>query len=216
MATQNFILGDCMDFMRQMKEDMKWHYYDIAIVDPEYGINVGKMNLGATKDSKPRKFEMGNWDTKIPDAEYFELLKYVSKYQIIWGGNYFLDYLGNTKCIIIWDKMSDGLDFADFEMAWTNLNKQSFAIRRHRSKDRGEEKRHPTQKPVYLYDKLHLECVEKGWRVLDTHGGSHSHAIAAARNNVNLDIIEKFEPYHISGKKAYDLSIDVNQGNLFG
>src|ERR1035437_6959850 len=211
-----FILGDNMDFLRQCREEMKWHYFHLGMVDPPYGIGVGNMNLGATKDSKPRNYEMGEWDNEVPIQEYWDLLNYCCRNLIIWGGNYFVSNLGqvedcrtgvivgitNGRCFICWDKMNGKMSFADGELALTTFDRNAVIIRRSRqtsSEEEEKERRHPTQKPIYIYDYLLSNFAEKGQKVLDTHGGSFSHAVAAFKNNINLTIIEKNESYFKSG-----------------
>jgi site-specific DNA-methyltransferase (adenine-specific) len=124
-------------------------------------------------------------DTKIPDAEYFSELRRVSKNQIIWGGNYFLDFLTSTECMIFWDKCRDGLNFADGEIAWTSFKQPT---RRYTFKWNGmlqgdmknkEDRFHPTQKPVALYRWIFHHYAKQGDKILDTHLGSGSSRIAA-------------------------------------
>ena len=204
-------------------------YFHVGIVDPPYGISVGSMNLGATKDSKPRNYEMGDWDNEIPTQEYWDLLWYCCRNLIVWGRNYFANNFGqvkrdgepypidNGRCFIVWDKMNDKMSFAHGELALTTFDKNAVIIRRPRNaaaNDNEGEKRHPTMKPTYLYDHTHLNFVEKNQRVLDTHGGSHTHAIAAFKNNVNLTIIEKNKSYQDDGIKAY-LDASVQPRILF-
>ena len=106
--------ADCMEIMKQYPDK----YFDLAIVDPPYGINI------ETSGTYFKQFKTKGWDNSIPSSEYFEELKRVSKNQIIWGGNYFLEYLGSSKCFLIWDKMiGEGMSFADGEMAWTSFQK---------------------------------------------------------------------------------------------
>lgn len=208
-----FVLGDNMEFMRNLKEEGKYQCFDIGIVDPPYGISVGGMNLGGTKDTI-RDYKMGDWDGAIPTKEYFELLDYVCKDWIIWGGNYFVSELTrNGRCFVVWDKLTRGLSFADGELALTTFDKSAFIIGEPRNKKRDDstKKRHPTQKPVYLYDFLHLKFAEKGMRILDTHGGSHSHAIAAYKNNIELTIIERDRSYYDSGIQAFDQEFSKNR-----
>lgn len=204
-----FIHGDNMAFLRWCKEEMLYKHFHVGIVDPPYGIGVGSMNLGATKDSKPRNFEMGDWDNEVPSAEYWELMEYTCRNLIVWGGNYFSNYIRPGRCFVVWDKMNDKMSFASGELALTTFDKNAVIIRRPRnasSADEEKEKRHPTQKPVYLYDYLHLNFVDKQQRVLDTHGGSFSHAVAAYKNNVDLTIIERNKSYIDSGIEAYNNS----------
>lgn len=202
-----FIFGDNMALLRYMREELMRGYFHLGIVDPPYGIDVTKMNLGATKDSKPRKYERGNWDGEVPTREYWRLLRYVCRNLIVWGGNYFSNYIPPGRCFVVWDKKNDNISFAVGELALTTFDANSVIIRRPRNTndlDDQSGKRHDTQKPVYLYDKLHLDFVGRGQRVLDTHGGSFTHAIAAYKNNVNLTIIEKQESYFKSGLQAYE------------
>ena len=203
-----FIHGDNMAFLRHCKEELMYKHFHVGIVDPPYGISVGSMNLGATKDSKPRGYEMGSWDNEVPTQEYWDLLDYTCRNLIIWGGNYFVHSINRSgRCFVVWDKMNDKMSFAAGELALTTFDKNAVIIRRPRnasSEDEEKERRHPTQKPVYLYDYLHLNFVEKNQRVLDTHGGSFSHAVAAFKNNVQLTIIEREESYIKSGIEAYD------------
>ena len=197
---------DCMDAMRQFPDG----FFDLAIVDPPYGIGItgkpGGGNARALKTGFNRRSETGRngeqvWggyvvppksyhafnDQVPPDAAYFAELKRVSKNQIIWGGNYFLNYLGATSCMIFWDKCRDGLAFADGELAWTSFKKPT---RRFRFRWNGllqedmknkEERIHPTQKPVKLYEWLLKNYAKPGYKILDTHVGSASSLIACYR-----------------------------------
>ena len=131
-------------------------------------------------------------DQRPPDAEYFSEIKRVSKNQIIWGGNYFLDYLGSTECMVCWDKGRTDLAFADGEIAWTSFKKP---VRIFRFKWNGmlqedmknkECRIHPTQKPVRLYQWLLERFAKEGDRILDTHLGSGSSRIAAYELNYDF------------------------------
>lgn len=201
-----FILGDNMQYLRWCKDNMKKGYFHVGIVDPPYAIEVGKMNLGATKDSKPRDYEMGNWDNAVPTQEYWDLLRYCCRELIVWGGNYFTkEFDWSGRCFYVWDKKNNGMSFADCELALTTFDKNARVIPKSRAltSDGDGEKRHPTHKPSYLYEYLHLQHELKGKRVLDTHGGSFSHAVAAYKENVNLTIIERQESYFRSGVANY-------------
>ena len=201
-----FIHGDNMSLLRWMKEEMMMGYFHVGIVDPPYGISVGSMNLGATKDSKPRKYEMGEWDSEIPTQEYWDLLKYVCRNVIVWGGNYFTkEFNWAGRCFYVWNKKNNGMSFADCELALTTFDKNARIIPKSRSLGADDgDKIHPTHKPSYLYDYLHLQHELRGKKVLDTHGGSFSHAIAAYKNGVNLTIIEKQKSYFDEGLKQYE------------
>ena len=176
--------NDCMDALKEFKDNE----FNLAIVDPPYGIgdkfkggNSGKMNFNEVVKK--------GWDNAIPNKEYFDELKRVSKNQIIWGGNYFLDNLGNTRCFICWDKkVSEDFSLAMAELAWTSFDKLAKIFRMSVPKTGG--KIHPTQKPVKLYEWLLINYAKEGDKILDTHLGSGSIAIAC--HNLGFDL-EGFE-----------------------
>lgn len=157
-------------------------FFDLAIVDPEYGIDVANMRMGAGKGKRcskihNRKWKPKNWDKNIPDEEYFKELFRVSKNQIIWGGNYFP--LPPCPHYIIWDKqIPAGLSFADCEMAWTSHDRAP-RIFRYSTYLGKNEKQHPTQKPIKLYLWCLRNYAKPGDKILDTHMGSQSSRIAA-------------------------------------
>lgn len=204
-----FICDNNMDFMKQMQEDEKWKYYHFAIVDPPYGIDITNRMLGKSMEqikqiNKTR--ERGDWDSKPPEKDYFDLLFWISRNQIIWGANYMLEQIGKScEKFYLWDKeQSDKLSFADCEFAWTSFKGAPKMIKRSRMKDIKDEKIHDTQKPIYLYDYLFCDMKKKhelkeGQRILDTHGGSHTIAIAAYKHAISLDVIEMREAAHLSG-----------------
>lgn len=111
-------LMDCMELMREYPDK----HFELAIVDPPYGIDVANNTTGTVIRNKSDKdiLQVKQWDKNTPDAEYFQELQRVSREQIIWGGNYFLDFLGYCKAPIIWDKLNGGSLYADGEMAWTS------------------------------------------------------------------------------------------------
>jgi site-specific DNA-methyltransferase (adenine-specific) len=177
-------------------------YYDLAIVDPPYGLDLANMNMGAGKSKKAskiqnRKWKPKNWDKETPTSEYFAELFRVSKNQIIWGGNYF--DLPPCKNYIIWDKeIPEGLSFADCEMAWTSFDKAPKMFRHSAYLDKAN-KFHPTQKPVQLYKWLLKNYAKEGDKILDTHGGSLSIAIACAEYGYELDVCELDPEYYAKG-----------------
>ena len=170
------------------------NYFDIAIVDPPYGI------LNKTKRGGDHKFNMdeySQWDVK-PDDEYFNELFRVSKNQIIWGGNYFGQIWARSpynKGFIIWDKNQPETlnNFSMAEMAWSSLDKPSkifrFSVRKNRNKI------HPTQKPIKLYKFLIDKFLNGGGRILDTHLGSGSIAIACHDYGIELTACEIDKKY---------------------
>ena len=179
-----FIHGDCMEFMAGCKENE----FQLAVVDPPYGISI------ETSGTYFKQFKTKGWDTAKPNNKYFEKLKLVSKNQIIWGGNYFLEHLGSAKCFLIWDKMiGEGMSFADGEMAWTSFDKPTRIKRLLSRSENG--KIHPTQKPTDLYRWIFKNYAKPTDHVLDTHGGSMSSAIAAHMEGLRMTIIELDKEY---------------------
>ena len=199
----DLILDDYMNVMKDYKDN----HFDLAIVDPPYGINVNQMNMGSRKTIKPTNKK---WDNSIPKKEYFDELFRVSKNQIIWGGNYF--GLPPNKCFFVWDKGESmyGRDFAECEYAWASFNKPADMIKLNPMQ---LERIHPTQKPVTLYDKLLQNYAEKGQKILDTHLGSGSIAIACHYFGVDLVGVEIDKEYYDKAKKRIDLL--TKQESLF-
>jgi site-specific DNA-methyltransferase (adenine-specific) len=160
--------------MREMKDNE----FDLAIVDPPYGININ-INMGRRKGNKKSDYHKfhGN-DKKIPSKVYFDELFRVSKNQIIWGGNYMVQFLYSSPCWVIWDKgFSENVSFAQIELAWTSFSSSAkkFSFNAAANKNRI----HPTQKPVALYLWLLQKYAQSGDKILDTHLGSGSSALAA-------------------------------------
>lgn len=166
---------DCMEYMRKQPDKS----FDLAIVDPPYGINI-------SSNPVRQKHEKKLWDLFIPNKEYFNELMRVSKNQIIWGGNYFLDYLSATQCFLIWDKIQPhDFSLSMCEMAWTSISSTAKIWRY--SVLTEKHKIHPTQKPVKLYEWLLVNYSKPGQRIIDTHLGSGSSAIAA--HNFGVDFV---------------------------
>jgi site-specific DNA-methyltransferase (adenine-specific) len=176
---------DCMAVMARYPDK----YFDLAVVDPPYGIDVANMNMGAGKGKRcsklqNRKWKPKDWDNGIPNEEYFEQLFRVSKNQIVWGGNYF--DLPPCKNYIIWDKeIPEGLSFADCEMAWTSFDKAPKMFRYSAYLEK-QSKFHPTQKPVKLYDWIFHKYAKPNDLILDTHLGSGSSRIAAHKAGLSF------------------------------
>ena len=168
---------DCMEGMAQFPDK----YFELAIVDPPYGIDINKSGRLGHYGGKGK-----SWDSNIPDKAYFNELFRVSQNQIIWGGNYF--YLPPTRCFIIWDKQQpQNVSFASCEYAWTSfdLSAKTFYLR---PQNIDEMTRiHPTQKPVVLYEWLLNNYAKKGDKILDTHCGSASSLIAC--HNLGFEFI---------------------------
>lgn len=196
---------DCMEWMK----DIPSKYYDLAIVDPPYGIGAG-YGIGGGKLAKVKRYKNGEWDNAIPPKEYFNELIRVSRNQIIWGGNYMIDHLYNTPCFIVWDKDNGNLDFADSELAWTSFKS---AVRNFKYKWSGmlqqdmknkEVRIHPTQKPVELYRWLLKNYAKPGGKIFDSHGGSGSICIACHDMGYDLDWCEFDKDYYDAAVKRYN------------
>ena len=182
--------GDCMEVMKTFKDKQ----FDLCIVDPPYGVDI---NSSGTHFKE--KYEIKDWDKATPNDEYFKELKRVSKNQIIWGGNYFLDRLGNCKCFIIWDKkIAEGMSFAMCEMAWTSFRNGAKIYNRTATQ---LNRIHPTQKPVELYKWLLQNYAKEGDTILDTHFGSLSIGIACHDLKFDLTAIELDKDYYEMAKK---------------
>jgi len=202
MKSEAFLM-DCMEGMKNTPDN----YYDLAVVDPPYGININP-NMGRKKGQKKRHNEI-NWDNEIPPQEYFDELFRVSKNQIIWGGNYFP--LPPTKHFIFWDKMNpEGLSFSDGEMAWTSFNR---AIRKWSRRNAIDGKIHPTQKPIELYDWIFANYAKQNDKILDTHLGSGSSRIAAYKAKLDFTGYEIDDEYFEAQEKRF--KIFTAQGTLF-
>ena len=147
----NMIQGDCMDLMREKPDN----YYDLAIVDPPYGINRGGQGETFTKNPKHKRKEhkQKEWDNKRPNGEYFAELQRISKNQIIWGANYFTEFLPPSMGWVFWDKGQD-LTMSDGELAFTSFEKALRRIIINRVEIMKDGAIHPTQKPVKLYEWL--------------------------------------------------------------
>ena len=159
---------DCMDLMKEFPDE----YFELAIVDPPYGIGDKALTSGGTWANKYRKGD-ASWDT-APNQEYFSELFRVSKNQIIWGGNYFS--LPKARCFIIWDKVALMDTMADCEFAWTSFDKNAKIFRCPRNTS--EKRIHMCQKPIKLYEWLLTHYAKQGDKILDTHVGSASSLIA--------------------------------------
>ena len=169
------------------------NYFDLAIVDPPYGINVN-VSMGRRKGDKKSDYHKfaGN-DTSIPTAEYFSELKRVSKEQIVWGGNYMIEHLTPSPCWLMWDKgFSEDVTFAQFELAWTSFNSSAKKFDKHPSQ---QNRIHPTQKPTTLYKWILDKYAKQGDKILDTHLGSGSIAIACHDYGFELTACELDKEY---------------------
>lgn len=193
---------DCLQLMKLFGNGQ----FDLAIVDPPYGlgsrlIDGGKKGgMGSLRKLADDKVE--GWDI-APTEEYFTELKRVSKKQIIWGGNYFLDYLGATDGFVVWDKMNGTNPLTDAELAWKSFEGTTRIFRMHHFSAGYEDKIHPTQKPTKLYEWLLKKYAKQGDKILDTHCGSGSSAIACYKNNFEFMGIEIDKDYFEKSIKRF-------------
>jgi len=181
------------------------NYFDLAIVDPPYGIDRNGMNMGNSVFNKDNK----KWDTSIPTKDYFDELIRVSKNQIIWGGNYFP--LPQSQYFAIWDKGETmyGRDFAECEYAWVSKG----GTRIYKKSPNQPERIHPTQKPIALYKWLLDKYSKEGDKILDTHLGSGSIAIACHDYGFELTACELDKEYY--DKAIQRIVNHTNQTKLF-
>lgn len=208
---------DCVEGMQQFPDK----YFDLAIVDPPYGIgecgdtNKSRDKLAVAKDYKAFS---GN-DLKAPDDTYFEQLFRVSKNQIIFGANHFISKIPiDSHCWVVWDKDNGGSDFADCELAWTSFDT---AVRKFKYRWNGmlqenmknkEIRIHPTQKPVALYEWILNRYAKGGDIILDTHVGSASSLIACYNTNHKFVGFELDKHYYELSKKR--LEAEMSQMRL--
>ena len=200
------ITNECnMELMSRYEDN----HFDLAIVDPPYGIDVGNQSQGKGGGvAKKIDYTVKDWDKSSPDLEYFKELKRVSKNQIIWGANHFINKIPfGSPCWIVWDKVNGGTDFADCELAYTSfktaVRKISWRWSGMLQQDmKNKEKRiHPTQKPVKLYEWLLMNYAKEGDKILDTHLGSGSIAIACHNLGYDLTACELDKEYYEAATK---------------
>lgn len=187
-------------------------YFDLCICDPPYGININT-SMGRRKGNKKSNYHKfaGN-DNSIPTSYYFKELLRVSKNQIIWGGNYMTEFLKPSPCWLLWDKgFSEDVTFAQFELAWTSFN--SSCKKYDFNAAANSNRIHPTQKPVALYKWILSKYAKQGDKILDTHLGSMSIAIACYDLGFDLVGCELDTEYYQKGLER--VNNHISQGNLF-
>ena len=232
MSTQiNLNLGDCVEAMHKMPDNA----YELAIVDPPYGIKMDgrsmsskaglqKQKNGNKLSVKRNNYKGKEWDSKSPDKCFFDEVIRVSKNQIIWGANHFVSKIPyNSSCWIVWDKVNGTTKQSDCELAWTSF---STAVRQYEfmwsgmcqgsningrvmqgNKKLNEKRIHPTQKPVALYKWLLKNYAKEGDKILDTHLGSGSIAIACHDGGFTLDAWEIDAEYHKLATERFNAHI---------
>ena len=200
-------LEDCTEALKRFNDN----HFDLAIVDPPYGINVAKTGkVGGNNAGKAKDYGAKEWDKQPPNDEYFRQLFRVSKNQIVWGANHFISKMPfDSSCWLVWDKDNSG-NFADCELAWTSFDT---AVRKFQWRWNGmlqqnmkekEERIHPTQKPVALYEWILQNYAERGDLILDTHLGSGSSRIAADKGGFNFVGFEIDADYYEKSKKRFN------------
>ena len=206
MPTSEVYNEVCVEAMKRYPDK----YFDLAIVDPPYGININ-VSMGRRKGDRKSKYHKfaGN-DSSIPNEEYFEELFRVSKNQIIWGGNYMTEYLSPAPCWLLWDKgFSEDVTFAQFEMAWTSFN--SSAKKYDYNSAKQQNRIHPTQNPTSLYDWILQRYAKPNDLILDTHLGSGSSRIAAYKNGFDFIGFEIDKEYFDASVKRFNLVTSQTQ-----
>lgn len=211
---------DCMELMKQYPDN----HFDLAIVDPPYGIDAAESFGGEQRKSgngvaMKTAFKKKNWDSEIPKQKYFDELKRISKNQIIWGANYMTTYLPPSMGWIVWDKDNGTTKFSDCELAYSSFDR---ALRKFKYMWNGmlqenmknkEIRIHPTQKPVKLYEWLLTNYAKQGDKILDTHLGSGSHAVACNNLGFELTACELDKDYYESSIER--IKREAQQERLF-
>ena len=198
------ITNECnMELMSRYEDN----YFDLAIVDPPYGIGIdGQKESKKGKKSDRKYHKQKQWDNAIPNKDYFNELQRVSKNQIIWGANYFVKHLvKGTKGWIVWDKGQRGLTMSDCELAYSSFQKPTRVFTQNRVillQEGGTI--HPTQKPVKLYEWLLMNYAKDGFRILDTHLGSGSIALACHNLGYDLTACELDKEYYYAAIKRIE------------
>jgi len=200
---------DCMSLMARYPDK----HFDLAIVDPPYGIGESSNNnKSRSKLSTSKDYGCKKWDDSPPSCKYFDELKRISKNQIIWGANHFIENIpnANSSCWVVWNKENGENDFADCELAYCSfrsavrkIDLKWHGMLQHDMKNK-EYRIHPTQKPVALYKWLLHNYAKEGDKILDTHLGSGSIAIACHDYGFDLVGCEIDKDYFDAAMKRYD------------
>jgi len=232
MLVSEALLLDWRDYLKKFPDK----FFDLAVVDPPYGINAPNLPMGScpnrntngqypsvstakrlkgrlnTGGGKLKNRLLNNsefdWDNEKPELDYFIELFRVSKNQIIWGGNYFP--LPPTRCVLCWDKCQPWENFSQWEMAWTSFDSPAQIFKFSNTGGSNIEKKiHPTQKPIELYSWLFSKYAKKGMKILDTHLGSGSSRIAAHKAELDFYSCEINKTYFLDQEKRYKLHSSI-------
>lgn len=191
---------DCLEAMKRMEDEK----YDLAIVDPPYGIKGGindtRKTVNSCKSNSIRNYKFLTYDKK-PTKEYFLELQRISKNQIIFGGNYFTDFLQPTRCFVVWDKMTYIPTMSQVELAWTSFDRHTRYVKINSNQ---KNRIHINQKPVQLYSWILTNYAKKEDKILDTHLGSGSIAIACHDMGFSLDGYELDTDYYENAIKRLE------------
>ena len=199
---------DCMDLMAKYPDN----HFDLAIVDPPYGgddaIGIKNNKIGKKQATKRTDYKV--FENVEPTKEYFKELFRVSKNQIIWGGNYFINYLQPTRAFITWDKMNYLPSMSQVELAWTSFDRHSKLIK---ITSNQLDRFHISQKPIPLYEWLLMNYAKENDKILDTHLGSGSVAIASHNLGFDLTACELDKEYFEASIKR--INQQIAQQRLF-
>lgn len=211
--------GENLQVMRIFKENS----FDLLLTDPPYGIDkmTYRKNKSRSKLAKAKDYGEYTWDKKIPEKIYFDKMLKISKNQIIFGGNYFIEYLKNSSCWIIWDKLNGNSDFADCELAWTSFNTavRKFDYRWHGmiqeqgNKSKCEKRYHPNQKPIPLFVGIINKYSKPSDTIIDPYAGSGVTGVACERLGRKYVLVEG-ELEHCETIKERLLT-EIEKGKLF-
>ena len=198
MKVNNVVYNmDCLEYMKTIPDK----YFELSICDPEYGISINH-NMGRRAGDKKSSYKKVEWDSKIPDEIYFTELERISKKRIVWGGNYFTEFLLPVNSWILWHKMNDGVSFSMVEMAWTDLdiNTKLFTLF-----NKQDKRIHPTQKPIMLYKWLLTNYAKPNDKIFDSHVGSGSSRIACYELGFDFIGCELDKDYWQAQEKRFEL-----------
>jgi site-specific DNA-methyltransferase (adenine-specific) len=205
--SSSIFMIDCVSAMKNYPDN----YFDLAVVDPPYGIGRSGKPKSTSSHGGHKGYEDKGWDKNPPTQLYFEELFRISKNQIIWGANHFMSKIFiaapmmkdfDNPCYLIWDK-GQKLDQADGEIAWTSFKSPMRIFLKNRVAIQVDGAIHPTQKPVALYDWIFKNYAEHGMKVLDTHLGSGSSRIAAHKAGMDFTGFEIDEDYFRASNKRF-------------
>ena len=190
---------DNMELMARYEDN----HFDLAIVDPPYGIGIdGQKESKKGKKSDRKYHKQKQWDNAIPNKDYFDELQRISKNQIIWGANYFVEHLTKgTKGWVVWFKGQMGLTMSDCEIAYSSFQRATRVVNINRVDLLKQNTIHPTEKPIRLYQWLLMNYAKEGDKILDTHLGSGSIALACHNLGFDLTACELDKEYYDSAMR---------------